>query len=423
MLTSLLLSVLTASLVTAAPSCELAQPSQPATPPVSVPNNGSTTTSFISAAWFPGWEAASFPFSSINWQKYSLITWSFAITTQDPAVLSLDASGPTYISDFVKEAQAHGTMASISVGGWTGSRYFSSAVTPQNRSTFVKAVLDLAAEYNLDGIDFDWEYPNKPGIGCNEVSGSDSENFLGFLQELRAQPAAKNLYLTAAVSTSPFAGPDGQPMTDVSKFAEVLDHIAVMNYDINGQWTTDTGVGPNAPLDDSCSTVQTGSATKAIKAWVTAGFPADKIVLGVPAYGHSYTVSPSNAVDGSGNLAAYPPFTKNPPTSSVDQCGNPEAKSDIMNFATLIGEGFLKDDGTPANGIKSRFDQCSQTPFVYDQTKQLMVSYDDPQSFAAKGKFIVQNNLLGFSMWEITGDHNDLLIDSLTTAAGVTSDC
>lgn len=52
-----------------------------------------------------------------------------------------------------------------------------------------------------------------------------------------------------------------------------------------------------------------------------------------------------------------------------------------------------------------------------------MVSYDDPQSFAAKGKFIVQNNLLGFSMWEITGDHNDLLIDSLTTAAGVTDDC
>ena len=61
-------------------------------------------------------------------------------------------------------------------------------------------------------------------------------------------------------------------------------------------------------------------------------------------------------------------------------------------------------------------------PFVYDETKQLMVSYDDPQSFAAKGKFIIQNNLLGFAMWETTGDHNDLLIDSLTTAAGVNQD-
>jgi len=48
-----------------------------------------------------------------------------------------------------------------------------------------------------------------------------------------------------------------------------------------------------------------------------------------------------------------------------------------------------------------------------------MVSYDDPESFAEKGKFIVKNNLLGFSMWDITGDYKDLLIDSLTTAAGV----
>jgi len=71
------------------------------------------------------------------------------------------------------------------------------------------------------------------GIGCNEVSGADSENFLGFLQELRAQPEAKNLYLTAAVSTSPFADPDRKPLSDVSKFAEVLNYIAIMNYDIN----------------------------------------------------------------------------------------------------------------------------------------------------------------------------------------------
>ena len=80
---------------------------------------------------------------------------------------------------------------------------------------------------------FSWEYPNSPGIGCNEVSSADSENFLAFLQELRSQPAGQNLYLTAAVSTTPFVGPDGQPMTDVSQFAQVLDHIAIMNYDIN----------------------------------------------------------------------------------------------------------------------------------------------------------------------------------------------
>jgi len=51
-----------------------------------------------------------------------------------------------------------------------------------------------------------------------------------------------------------------------------------------------------------------------------------------------------------------------------------------------------------------------------------MVSYDDPQSFKAKGEFIIKKNLLGFAMWETTGDHNGLLVDAITTAAGVT-DC
>lgn len=52
-----------------------------------------------------------------------------------------------------------------------------------------------------------------------------------------------------------------------------------------------------------------------------------------------------------------------------------------------------------------------------------MVSYDDPTSFAAKGKFIADNDLLGFAMWDITGDYNDLLVDAITKGAGVTDDC
>jgi chitinase len=51
-----------------------------------------------------------------------------------------------------------------------------------------------------------------------------------------------------------------------------------------------------------------------------------------------------------------------------------------------------------------------------------MISYDDPTSYAAKGKFITANDLLGFSMWDITGDYNNLLVDAILQGAGVT-DC
>ena len=114
-------------------------------------------------------------------------------------------------------------------------------------------------------------------------------------------------------------------------------------------------------MDDSCSKVPAGSGSKAVKAWIAAGFPANKVVLGVPAYGHSYTVSPSDAVDSSGNLTDHPPFTKNPASNTTDKCGNPEPVPDTKNFAVLITEGFLNDDGTPASGVKYKFDECSQT--------------------------------------------------------------
>jgi chitinase len=81
-----------------------------------------------------------------------------------------------------------------------------------------------------------WEYPNKAGIGCNTISPNDSANFLSFLQELRSNPAATNLVISAATSITPFADANGQPMTDVSQFALYLDHIAVMNYDINASF-------------------------------------------------------------------------------------------------------------------------------------------------------------------------------------------
>ena len=70
-----------------------------------------------------------------------------------------------------------------------------------------------------------WEYPAKQGIGCNIVSMNDSANFLTFLQTLRHQDGAQDLIISAAVAITPFIESDGNPMTDVSEFAKVLNYI------------------------------------------------------------------------------------------------------------------------------------------------------------------------------------------------------
>lgn len=108
----------------------------------------------------------------------------------------------------------------------------------------------------------------------------------------------------------------------------------------------------------------------AVKAWTTAGFPADKIILGVAAYGHSFHVNTSSALDASGKLVPYPPFDKSQQpagdkwdstATGVDVCGNPNVVGGIFDFWGLIHAGFLNKNGTVASGIDYRFDNCSLT--------------------------------------------------------------
>ncbi len=52
-----------------------------------------------------------------------------------------------------------GVKALLTVGGWTGSQYFSSAVaTEENRTAFVNTVMSLVDKYQLDGLDFEYVY-------------------------------------------------------------------------------------------------------------------------------------------------------------------------------------------------------------------------------------------------------------------------
>jgi chitinase len=385
----------------------------------------------VAAAWYAGWASAKLPPNDISFSEYTHLTYSFAVTTPDVNVLSLEDSDEPNLPVFVKACHDHNVNALLSIGGWTGSRYFSTNVgSADNRTAFVKTVTQLVTKYNLDGVDFDWEYPNHQGVGCNIVNSNDTPNFLLFLNQLRADPVGQKLIITAATSNKPFAGVDGNPSASVADFSKVLSYVAIMNYDIWGSWSP--SVGPNAPLDDSCAAAanQQGSATSAVASWIAAGFPANQIVLGVPSYGHSFHVAQSDAFAAGSQttLAPYPNFdaTQQPTgdsgdAPSVDVCGVQNGVTGYFHFWGLIEAGFLGQDGKPASGMVYRYDTCSQTPYVYNPNTQVMVSYDDADSFAAKGKFIKDKGLLGWAMWEASGDYDDILVDSISSAVGASS--
>ncbi|KAJ4492216.1 glycoside hydrolase superfamily [Lentinula edodes] len=395
-----------------------------------------TETKIISSAWLAGWHTANatptFDLNNISWSKYTDMFFSFALPTADTQVLTLNGSNGDALPSFVHQAHANGVNAHVSVGGWGGSIYFSTAMgSAENRTQFVKAITDFATNYSLDGINFDWEYPNKQGIGCNIVNANDTDNFLAFLQELRTDPVGANLTLSAATAITPFFDSKGNALTNVSAFADVFDFVTVMNYDVWGSWST--GVGPNAPLNDSCAAKpnQQGSAVSAVAAWYTAGMPVEKIVLGVPSYGHSFSVNQTSAFVSSTELAAYPPFNVtafplgdswDTGATEPDACGLLESNGGVYDFWSLIENGYLDTEGNFTSEFPHRFDECSQTPYLYVEDAELMISFDNAESFTAKGNFIAEYGLAGFAMWEAGGDFNDILLDAIRTAVGL-DDC
>lgn len=77
-------------------------------------------------------------------------------TTPDVNSIAITSDDERIIPQFVSAAHFHSVSASISVGGWAGSLYFSTAVaTAANRTAFIKTLSNFVNKYKFDGIDFE----------------------------------------------------------------------------------------------------------------------------------------------------------------------------------------------------------------------------------------------------------------------------
>lgn len=102
--------------------------------------------------------------------------------------------------------------------------------------------------------------------------------------------------------------------------------------------------------------------------------------------------------------------------------------SGVYTFQGLIEAGFLNEEGDVDGGceddeqpsdIIGGWDECSETPFVYDVTTGVMVSYDDAESMELKGQFILNSGIRGFSFYELGGDSTDAtLLTAVRHGAG-----
>ena len=278
----------------------------------------------------------------------------------------------------------------VSVGGWAWSGGFSDmALTPASRSAFIDSVMAYIARYHLDGLDIDWEYPGIAG-STNHFRPQDGAHFALLLSSLRARFDAQQalthhrLYLSIAAGSSD----DYIAHTPLGQIAKSLDTVNLMAYDYY-EPSDDKTTGNHAPLHVDPKDPRAASAETSVLAFEKAGVPASKLVLGVPFYGHVW-----------GNVP--------PADHGLFEPGRP-VKGAYAGYSAIVANML-------GNGYTRYWDAASDVPYLYNPSKRIFVSYEDPESLRLKCRYVLHQHLAGVMFWDYTGDPSGTLLRALYDA-------
>ncbi|MFF5500739.1 glycoside hydrolase family 18 protein [Streptomyces roseolus] len=287
----------------------------------------------------------------------------------------------------------------ISLGGWSGSAYFSDAVrTPASRKALVSSCIDLyikgdlpqdgarggagAAAGLFDGIDLDWEWPGSEGNPGNVIRPEDKVNFTALVREFRTQldaygrslPQRRHYELSAYVPTAPAKIDAG---FEVARIMRDFDFVNLQGYDfhVSGEATADQQSALFAKND--------WSVEGTVRSWLRRGAPAHKLVVGMPFYGQGWT-GVTGGGDGLGQPAAGPaPATWAP------------GSEDYKNLKKLAASGTYTLYRGHRNGHAWLFDGTT------------LWTYDDPSVLRTKANWVRTHGLGGAMVWSLDGDTAD----------------
>ena len=271
----------------------------------------------------------------------------------------------------VKRMNPH-VKVSMSVGGATFSGGFSTILANSTkRQTLVQYMTTWVNYFGLDGVDVDWEYP---------TTASDGIYFVTFVKELRAsldKLAQENAASTGYLLTVALGGDTSKWVMDLPSMISYIDYVHLMAYDyaqgasLPGMVTT----GYLAPLHCTQDTPQ-GCVESSVNNLIQAGVPAQKLVVGLPAYGRTYT----NISQIQPNM---PMFTNETQSGSID----------LYN---------LPDFSTTAWMVKT--DRVAQASWAYNAQVKEWIAFDTAAVTQAKAAWVAQQGLGGMMVWHSAGD-------------------
>jgi hypothetical protein len=288
------------------------------------------------------------------WLKYDLVSVL--------AVFSVDmgSSGrvinyhgfPASFAAAMDQAHTNGATVTVTVTNFSGSSIHSILTT--NRIAAISTICDLVNNSIADGVCIDYE----------NVRAADSGNLVLFMEDLRtALPDAHISICTPVV--------DWSDAFNYSELAESCDALMMMCYAFAGSWSS--VAGPNAPLAGWGSSPESSSNM----AWALCDYIRkapnvhDKLVVGLPYYGHQWKTSDSSTHSQAGTCST-------------------------LFYTTLAGR---------AETCGALWDSESLTPWYrFYSSGWNQGWYDDDQSLGLKYDIVTMAGIQGIGIWALGYD-------------------
>lgn len=211
--------------------------------------------------------------NKVPFDYLTTINFAFVLPAKDGSGALEPVAHPEVLKSLVAKAHAKGVKVLPSIGGFAigdgpgiDTRFEVLANSDKTRKNFVHSCMQLVREFNLDGIDIDWEFPDP-----QEPSLSD---FVFLMKELSDSLKPVGKKLTAAIESHRLPYTYG---IDEASF-QYVDWFNIMVYD--GE-----EIGWHRP-HPTTSHSPYWLAVESLDYWIgKRGLPRDKAVVGVPFYG------------------------------------------------------------------------------------------------------------------------------------------
>ncbi|KAM0540021.1 hypothetical protein ACHAO7_011598, partial [Fusarium culmorum] len=257
-----------------------------------------------------------------------------------------DLSGPDYKPfrplNQVRELFDHQVNICLAIGGWGDNVGFNAAIqTDQTMETFARKVKQTLDSVGFDCLDIDWEYPGGNGEDHKRINECDNvkqiKQFPKFLQKIKQFIGDKQLSIAVP-------GLKRDMLAYVSEYVSIInknvDFINVMSYDLMNR-------------RDHLTThhVSVEGAESAIDNYLSLGFPASKLVLGIPFYAKWFATKEGQTCN---QPTGCPTELLEDPQSGVDTGKSGFMTFEAINFAEPPAELTISPSSTCGVGTSFR---------------------------------------------------------------------